>query len=145
LVLLTGPAIWADEGSFEALAGGWGRPPATCDGKTYPHMHWTRDGNVVYPGLQFMATGKSRSLLVHGSPALVYWNPGPVSYNLAVGEGKEKGMLLIEVRGKKLRFKYAVERDTLTISGTEKVPAGYWLGDYDISGTWVRARSTYLK
>jgi hypothetical protein len=144
LVLLAGPAIRADEvpGPFEALAGAWGRPPVTYRGKTYLHMQWTKDGKVVYPGLQFIARGKSRSLLVHGSPPTVYWNPGPVAYDLIVGEGKDRGVFFTEVGGRKLQFKYTVEKDTLTITGTEKVPVGPWLGDYSISGTWVRLKTT---
>jgi hypothetical protein len=146
---LIGPAaVRADDAPepFGALAGGWVRPSVTYDGKKYPHMTWSKDGkDVVYPGLQLIARGKTRSLLVHGAPSLVYWNPGPVSYDLVVGEGKEKGTLAIAVGGRKLQFGYTLQRDTLTITGTEKVPAGHWLGDYDISGTWVRPTKGYIE
>jgi hypothetical protein len=97
----------------------------------------------------FIAKDQARRLVVGGSPPLVYWNPWPDhSYDLVAGKGSEKGLLFIVLdkgRGRRLRFEYTLEKDTLTITCKEKVRAGHWLGDCDISGSWVRCNGTYKK
>lgn len=134
---------------FGALAGGWVRPLVTYDGKMYPHVIWTKDGNVAYAGLQFDVEGKTRKLAVGGNPPIVYWNPGPPVYNLVVPEGAKKGVLAIAVpdRGlmRQVQFEYTLEKDALTINCKEKVHAGPWLGDYNISGRWVRPQKAYIQ
>lgn len=132
-----------------AIAGGWMRGGLipTPDGRNLviPAAVPTVDGkDVVTPGLRFLVEGKTPRLVVIGIPAMVYWNPGPNVYDLVVPEGAKEGTLAFVVIDKGLRrqvpFTYTLDKDTLIITCTEKVPAGPWLGDYNISGTWWRAR-----
>jgi hypothetical protein len=151
-------AVRADDAPqpFRALAGGWGRYGVltTKDGKDFlvPASVPTQDGKeYVEPGLAFFVKGKTGRLVISGTPSLVYWNPGPTAYDLVVPAGAKKGELAMVVPGRgvkrEVRFEYTIEKDTLTISCKEKVPAGYWLGDYDISGRWIRPQKLfgYLK
>jgi hypothetical protein len=153
ILSLIGPAVAvrADDAlePFGALTGSWMRPSwvvATKDGKDFvvPAPVTTKDGNIVTPGLSVFIDGKTWKLAVGGTPPTVYWNPGPTVYDLVIPQGAKKGVLAIGVpdRGLKrqVRFEYTLEKDTLTIRCKEKVAAGPWLGDYDISGRWVRVR-----
>ena len=140
-------AVQAEEkpDPFQALTGRWQRP--WVDGKYSPAV-LARDGvNMVTPELICLAGDRPRSLIVGGSPPLVYWSPLPYdSHALVTGDGLEKGLLFIVDKrngGRKLRFEYTLNKETLTITCREKVRAGYWLGDHDISGTWVRFKGTY--
>lgn len=139
LVLLGGTAIRADDEPkpSRALAGNWQRSFGVMD----------KDGvNIVTPQLRFSDRGKKWSLLVSGTPPTVYWNPLPPMSDLVVPEGAKEGELALIVKdgtGKRqVRFEYTIEKDTLTIRCQEKVPAGPWLGDYDISGKWLRLKAT---
>src|SRR5262245_7542205 len=153
---LIGPAaaVRADDvpEPFRALAGGWVRPwlVTTKDGKNLvmPAPVTTKDGkDYVVPRLAIFVKGKTGRLVISGTPSIVYWNPGPTEYDLVVPEGAKEGVLAIVVpdRGVKrqVRFEYTIEKDTLTIVCKEKVPAGPWLGDYNISGRWARPTKGY--
>lgn len=158
--------------AFGALAGGWGRFVVlhTKEGKDFRMraMVASKDGkDGVFPELRFIGERKAWKLLICGAPGIVYWNPMPTPHDLVVPEGAKKGELAIVVpnqvaggwwrRGGNspftavgaspdrglVRFKYTIEKDILTITCKEKVPAGPWLGDYDISGRWARQMKGY--
>lgn len=123
----------------EALAGGWMRAgfgESTKDGTDY-----------VSPTLKFFVEGKSLKMIAGGTPPTVYWNPGPTVHDLLVPKGAKKGELILVVgrQGVKrqIRFEYTIKQDVLTIICKERVPAGPWLGDYNISGRWLRPAKTF--
>lgn len=147
-------AVRADDAprSFGALAGQWGRYGllTTKEGKEFlvPALVPTKDGTgYVVPGLAIFVKGKSGKLIISGTPSIVFWNPGPIEYDLVVPEGAKEGVLAIIVpdRGLKrqVRFEYTIENGNLMIVCKEKVPAGPWLGDYNISGRWMRSPKGY--
>lgn len=148
-LLSSATAVRADDapGPIEALAGGWVRPwvMATKDGEDFvvAAMVPSKDGKTyVTPGLSIVPHGKTGKLVLGGTPSIVYWNPGPTVHGLVVPEGAKDGELAIAVvdQGlvREVRFTFTLEKDTLTIQCKEKVPAGPWLGAYNISGTWMR-------
>jgi len=120
---------------IKALVGSWGRAS---------YGEWDKDGNMVTPVLQVVANGKSTRLYVGGTPPTVYWNPGPSEYSLVIPADAAEGELAVVINDasgvRQVRFTYTVENDTLMICCKEKIQAGPWLGKYDISGKWVRAR-----
>lgn len=144
--LVSGSAADAPE-PFGPLAGGWmrGAVIATKDGKEFVvPAPVIKDGQPVTPVLRIFLDGKKWKLSVGGTPPTVYWNPGPTVYELVVPAGAKKGVpaIVIPKRGLEgpVRIEYTLEKDSLTIRCKEKVAAGPWLGDYDISGRWLRVR-----
>lgn len=144
--LVSGSAAGAPE-PFGSLAGGWmrGGVIVTKDGKEFvvpaPVM---KDGQAITPEMRIFLDGNRWKLTVGGTPPTVYWNPVPTVYALEVPAGAKKGVLAIVVTNRgsanPVRFEYTLEKDTLTIRCKETVAAGPWLGDYDISGRWLRVR-----
>ena len=148
VLTLLGPAATLqaeeDRAPFQILAGKWER--SLVHGKYSPAV-LAKDGVTwVSPELTFFANGQAWSLGVGGTPPTVYWNPGPSAYDLIIPDGAKKGVLALVVadRGVKrqVRFEYTLKNDTLTIDCKDKVHAGTWLGDYSISGEWVRFKRT---
>src|SRR5262245_61598165 len=110
--LLAGLAAAAQAGDgpdpLKGLPGQWQRP--LVDG-LHSFAVPAGDGvNTATPELILGARGEARSLVVGGSPHLVYWNPRPYdTYDLATGKGAEKGRLFLIVdkrSGRRVPFEY---------------------------------------
>jgi hypothetical protein len=137
---------------FKALAGGWRRPLLAPNERAdvIAELYFREAApDAVHRELFRLLgkdKGKTRSLVVGGGPVLSIRNVLEeqfVRYDVAVSGGKGKGELSVEVGGKRVRMAYTLDRDTLTIVTRDRLPAGRYLGKYDISGTWERFGATH--